>query len=230
MKELQSYGDCIRRLLQYKEMKAEELVAALKKQKNVATSKSAISRILTGKRMPSEQEAQGMADVLEAPQIYQAYLLLQEYLKKKDAVSILAFYQVLDLLVENRNTFVHNAEEPAIDYSLLYKMLKNLHRYCLAKDVSVHVREGFVSKLVEVSGFGTMIERLKLMYQCFMHGRQLSAGDRAWLATGLLYFISPLDLIPDYLVPYGYLDDSIVVGFIFSELGSILEKYRDFGA
>lgn len=227
MKELQSYGHFIRNLLHQNKIKSEELVSSLNSLGNVDTNKSAISRILTGKRMPTEPEALGISDVLGTPQVYEAYLLLNEYLLKKDIVSVLAFYEILDSVLDanEKNT---TRTEASIDYPLLSKMIQNLYHHCLAVDVTNYLKTGFLSKLSEVSGFSVMIMRVRAMYQCFLYDQQLlSIKDRAWLATALLYFISTIDLIPDYLVPYGYIDDNVVVGFVFYKLFPLLKKYAE---
>lgn len=83
-----------------------------------------------------------------------------------------------------------------------------------------------MSKLTQVYGFTEMVSRLKLMYECFMHHDLLTRRERALLAAALLYFISPLDLIPDYLLPYGYIDDAVVVGFVFHKLNSVLMRFK----
>jgi uncharacterized membrane protein YkvA (DUF1232 family) len=70
-----------------------------------------------------------------------------------------------------------------------------------------------------------MIQQLRAMYLCFFHSTNLSKADRAWLAAALLYFINPIDLIPDFIVGGGYTDDAIVTGFIFLKLSKVLVSY-----
>ncbi|BCJ85634.1 hypothetical protein skT53_06190 [Effusibacillus dendaii] len=167
-----------------------------------------------------------MADVLEAPQIYEAYLLLSEYLCKKDAGIVLSFYETLDSVLDE-NEGNSSLKESSIDYALLFKMIQNLYHHCTVDDVTIHIKEGFQGKVAEVSGFSSMLRRLRTMYKCFLYEKQLSIKERAWLATTLLYFISPIDLVPDYSIPYGYIDDSIVVGFVFYKLFTLLKKYTE---
>ena len=41
--------------------------------------------------------------------------------------------------------------------------------------------------------------------------RTVSIGVRIWLAVLLVYLVSPIDLIPDFIPVLGYADDAIVV-------------------
>jgi uncharacterized membrane protein YkvA (DUF1232 family) len=46
-----------------------------------------------------------------------------------------------------------------------------------------------------------------------------------FLACGL-YFISPIDLIPDFLFGIGYVDDMVVLGYAVTLLRAVLDEYR----
>jgi uncharacterized membrane protein YkvA (DUF1232 family) len=46
------------------------------------------------------------------------------------------------------------------------------------------------------------------------------------VAGALLYFISPLDIIPDALPMVGYLDDMAIIAFCLNSLSSDLEAFR----
>lgn len=44
--------------------------------------------------------------------------------------------------------------------------------------------------------------------------------------AALLYFISPVDLVPDFIVGMGFLDDAFILGFIYKRISKELEKYE----
>jgi uncharacterized membrane protein YkvA (DUF1232 family) len=44
---------------------------------------------------------------------------------------------------------------------------------------------------------------------------------------GLLYFLDPIDLIPDFIPVIGYLDDGVVLAFVAKAIHSDLEKFRE---
>ena len=46
------------------------------------------------------------------------------------------------------------------------------------------------------------------------------------VVAGLLYFISPIDLIPDFIVGLGLLDDVIILRFVYKKVQKELDKYQ----
>jgi len=50
------------------------------------------------------------------------------------------------------------------------------------------------------------------------------------IIAAALYFINPLDLIPDFLPVIGYVDDAAVVGYVLRTLRRELDTYRDWEA
>ena len=47
-----------------------------------------------------------------------------------------------------------------------------------------------------------------------------------WAVLAILYFLSPIDLIPDFL-PGGYLDDIAVISFVLKRIKPDLDKFKD---
>lgn len=48
------------------------------------------------------------------------------------------------------------------------------------------------------------------------------------LATGaLIYFVMPIDLIPDFIVGIGYLDDAAVVSYVLKAIHADLERFAN---
>jgi uncharacterized membrane protein YkvA (DUF1232 family) len=48
--------------------------------------------------------------------------------------------------------------------------------------------------------------------------RRVPASAKARIAAGIVYFVSPVDLVPDFLGPAGFLDDVIVAAWIVYSL------------
>jgi len=46
------------------------------------------------------------------------------------------------------------------------------------------------------------------------------------IIAALLYFLSPIDLIPDFIPVIGYIDDIFVLGLVFSQVKADLEEYE----
>lgn len=55
---------------------------------------------------------------------------------------------------------------------------------------------------------------------------EIPTGSIVAIIIGLLYFVSPVDLVPDFL-PGGLVDDAFVLGMIFKQLKSDLDRYKE---
>jgi len=56
--------------------------------------------------------------------------------------------------------------------------------------------------------------------------REVSWQSLTLIVAAILYFVMPIDLIPDFLVGVGYLDDVAVVAWVMSVVSSELEAFR----
>ncbi len=77
---------------------------------------------------------------------------------------------------------------------------------------------------------GAILEEIKLMIALvkdFIQGRyrDIAMGTIVTVLGGLLYFLSPIDLIPDFLAGIGFVDDAAVLGFVLKNIHGELEKY-----
>ena len=48
-----------------------------------------------------------------------------------------------------------------------------------------------------------------------------------FLAAGLLYFVTPADLIPDFILGTGFLDDAVVVAYVMKAIRDDLARFED---
>lgn len=220
---IHDFGECLRFLLHKKGISAEELVKQMNQTGVVKTNKPAISRVINGKREATVEEIHIIANILDSPLLLEAFNLYKGYKDSNDETMLLAFYEAQDRI----HSIDENPKEerPPINYAILYQFVKSLYKQSLVYDVSSQLKDGFLLKLYHVSGFPVMIQQLRAMYLCFFHSSNISKSDRAWLAAALLYFINPIDLIPDFILGGGYTDDAIVTGFIFLKLSKILVSY-----
>ncbi|MCT4507501.1 MAG: DUF1232 domain-containing protein [Tepidibacter sp.] len=46
------------------------------------------------------------------------------------------------------------------------------------------------------------------------------------LVFGFIYFISPLDLIPEVILGFGIIDDGVVILYLLTEINKELDKYE----
>lgn len=82
----------------------------------------------------------------------------------------------------------------------------------------------------DVSRFRKLVNQLKLAVQLVKDYKSKAYTDIPWrslglIATAILYFLNPFDLIPDLLPVMGFADDAVLFAAIFKSLKSDLEKY-----
>ena len=51
-------------------------------------------------------------------------------------------------------------------------------------------------------------------------------GSILLAVAALVYVVSPLDVVPDFLIGLGLLDDAAIVAWAFARLSSEVERYR----
>lgn len=95
-------------------------------------------------------------------------------------------------------------------------------------------KERFDKKLKHVPGsFGRMIRQLKLLFEMTRDYVSGTYKNVPWftIATAtasLLYFLSPIDLIPDFIPMLGYVDDAMVISLAIKGMQSALREYCQF--
>lgn len=77
--------------------------------------------------------------------------------------------------------------------------------------------QAFKEKMNAISGIGPLVDQLTDFYNRFKRQKG-HPKELAMIGGALLYFIVPVDLIPDYLFAIGYLDDAVAVKITASAL------------
>jgi uncharacterized membrane protein YkvA (DUF1232 family) len=57
--------------------------------------------------------------------------------------------------------------------------------------------------------------------------RDISAKSIIIFLAALIYIISPIDLIPDYIIGFGQIDDAVILGLALYFLEKDLLKYKE---
>lgn len=83
-----------------------------------------------------------------------------------------------------------------------------------------------------VGGIATLVTDIPLMIRlvrAWSSGKYQDIGKKNMVVVvaGLLYFVSPLDLIPDFLGVFGFIDDVAILGFVLSSLKDELVAFRN---
>ncbi len=56
--------------------------------------------------------------------------------------------------------------------------------------------------------------------------RKIPTGSLITIIAAIIYFVSPIDLIPDFIIGLGIVDDAAVIGFVLKQITNDLEKFR----
>ncbi|MHC0038666.1 YkvA family protein [Pseudoneobacillus sp. C159] len=57
--------------------------------------------------------------------------------------------------------------------------------------------------------------------------RKVPNGSVLMIVATIIYFVSPIDMVPDFLIGLGILDDAAVIGFTLKQIGTDLDKYKE---
>ncbi len=72
------------------------------------------------------------------------------------------------------------------------------------------------------------LQTLFSLLKDWISGDYRALPSKALLLTlaGIVYFVTPIDIIPEFIVGLGLLDDAVILGWIISQIGRELEEYR----
>ncbi len=111
--------------------------------------------------------------------------------------------------------YVHKAKSLIKNPSLIEAKIEEAWQK--SKDLDPHLRD-----LME------NIETFVEIIRAYFNGtyRDLDQRTILFLVAGILYFINPFDIIPDFLPLIGFTDDAAVLIFILSKIKGEIEKYK----
>jgi uncharacterized membrane protein YkvA (DUF1232 family) len=116
------------------------------------------------------------------------------------------------------------------------EILKNLEEHAS----TVAANSGLLRELVaraenyqqkQAGRIHTVLTDLKTMLrliQAYSKGtyREVPWGTLLAIVGAIIYFVNPLDVIPDVIAGAGLVDDAMVISFVASKIHNSLEKFR----
>ena len=83
-----------------------------------------------------------------------------------------------------------------------------------------------VGKL-EKSGFIHRIKTFMRMVSAYARRdyRDIELKNMIWVVAALVYFITPIDLVPDFIPITGYLDDFTVIMWVYNRIQNEIDKF-----
>jgi len=105
-------------------------------------------------------------------------------------------------------------------------------RYTGGKDFNKYINDEAIRDKINKAypALKSALKNVRVLYGLFkdtVNGKyKLPPASVAMIGGGLLYFILPADLIPDFIPAIGYLDDLAVLTTIMNALNTEIRKYR----
>jgi uncharacterized membrane protein YkvA (DUF1232 family)/DNA-binding Xre family transcriptional regulator len=199
------------------------LLKALLKQRSLSMKKfseltdidpATISRIINGKRKANPNHLQKFADCLKVP-ISELYTAAGYPIEANKEMQVDDIHSTINDIQEILKT--SNVYNEIFTIDNVKQKLDSYTTYALTREGKEFILSNFEKKVQQVGGMGPFIDHLKDMF--FKFSRMLGSSRELTLIGGaLLYFISPIDVIPDYLFPIGYLDDALVINLVLDLL------------
>jgi uncharacterized membrane protein YkvA (DUF1232 family) len=79
-----------------------------------------------------------------------------------------------------------------------------------------------------LSNLGSQVKALVRLVKSYKNGeyRDVSKKSMVLIVAGLLYFVSPIDAVPDFLIGAGLVDDATVLAFLFKTLSGEITAFQ----
>ena len=75
------------------------------------------------------------------------------------------------------------------------------------------------------------IQALREMIKAYLAGNyKFSKRTILYVVAGMLYFINPFDLIPDFILGLGFLDDAAILALVFKRIKKEVDLFKTYSA
>jgi len=176
--------------------------------------KATISRIINGKRRATPQHLQAISDSLKIP-VYELYTAAGYTEKSSQAEDYFDLHSKIDVIQNMINLYSDDFKVEKVEDQL------NGYKNQFASQVDhKDLFSQFKKKVKNLGGEGPFIKQLEDLYNRLKYKKGTPA-QLMLIGSGLLYFVSTIDVIPDYLIPVGYLDDAIAINIILDKISKL---------
>ncbi|ERI08262.1 DNA-binding helix-turn-helix protein [Aneurinibacillus aneurinilyticus ATCC 12856] len=210
-KKDQSIGLLLKALLKERSLSMRKLSAL------TGIDTATISRIANDKQQAKPEHLQQFAHHLGVPayKLFKAAGFNFEMQPEQQHSDIHASVDTIQEILASSNLFDQQYTTERVQQELT-----KYEKYALTEEGKRIIMEEFQAKVDQVSGAGPFIDQLKLMHKLFCKNK-MTLEERSIIGSALLYFVLSADIIPDYVFPFGYLDDAIAVQLVLNRLPQI---------
>ncbi|MBU5211500.1 helix-turn-helix domain-containing protein [Heyndrickxia oleronia] len=204
-------GDHLGLLL--KELLKEQSLSMRKLSELSGIDTATISRIINGKRKATPEHLQKFAECLQVPMtdlfVAAGFPLAKQESQNSD------IHQSIDRIEQALQS--SNVYDQQFSLEKVKQHIKKYEQYSQTEEGKETILNKFEEKLQKVGSIGPFISQLKVMYEKF----RLKMGtpyELGLMGAALVFFILPVDVIPDYIFPIGFLDDAMAVQIVIQSL------------
>ncbi|WP_349409595.1 YkvA family protein [Pseudalkalibacillus sp. SCS-8] len=112
-------------------------------------------------------------------------------------------------MLRRARTLIGNREQSG-------EMVQNVRAKLQKDDIQESLR-GFLDK---IQALVRLVDRYRLGEY-----REISKKSMVTVLAGLLYFLSPVDAIPDFIAGLGLIDDMAIIGYIWKTVDEELQQF-----
>ena len=84
--------------------------------------------------------------------------------------------------------------------------------------------EGYKKNAFVFKNIGTLLKRVAVVPK-MLKDPSVSVYKKAIVIGGLFYILSPIDIIADPILGFGFIDDAVIVVYLISKIQEELDKY-----
>ncbi|MBO6515312.1 MAG: DUF1232 domain-containing protein [Bacteroidia bacterium] len=95
------------------------------------------------------------------------------------------------------------------------------------KDLLDKAVEKSKAQMKALSGFWEDLQRLIRFIRAYATGdyKDVAGTTVLYAVAAILYFVNPFDVIPDFILNLGFIDDATVIGFVLKNIKDELDKF-----
>lgn len=188
-----------------KELLKERSISIRKFSEMTSIDAASISRIINGKRKAKPEHLQEFARCLDIP-VYELFVAAGYELNQKQENTDI--YESLESIQSTlQASGVYN---DSFSIERIKEKLQNYQQYSQTDEGKENILSNFETKVQKTGSIGPFINQLKGMFDKFRM-RKGTTLELVIMGSALIYFITAVDVMPDYLFPLGYLDDAVAV-------------------
>ena len=80
----------------------------------------------------------------------------------------------------------------------------------------------------DLAGIWDQLQSLFSLVRDYLNGSYKDIPKKSIIAilAGIIYFLSPIDMFPDFILGFGLVDDMFIIGLVIKQVTKDLEKYQ----